>query len=312
MELIFRQPEFLWFLVLLPALVVVHFYSLKNVERKAVMFSNYKALRRITGGEPVPKNYLLLAGRLVTLAIFVLSASGATLMLDQTSAKYDMVIAIDTSPSMSATDFSPSRLNASLEQASAFVSQLPNSTHVGVVVFSSSAMMLSDPLKSGKQEALDALSHVTASTIGGTAMGDAIVASTNALIGSDRTKAIVVLTDGNTNTGISVDEAGRYAAEDGVKVYAIGVGGQGAGSQTAGGILSSLDMGTLQSLADTTGGSAVIAFNNGELGAAFSELSTQTASIKQPLELSVWLMIVAFAFVFLDWALSGTKYRIIP
>src|SRR3990167_474627 len=107
-EILFTRQAFLWFLALLPVLIVIHFYSLRHVERKALLFANYKAMRRITGGEPVPKNYLLLAMRLVILAAFILAAAGATIMTELPASAYDLVIA----------DRKSTRLNSSHSQIS--------------------------------------------------------------------------------------------------------------------------------------------------------------------------------------------------
>jgi Ca-activated chloride channel family protein len=312
MELIFRNPQFLWFLALLPVLIIVHFYSLRSVERRAVLFANYMAMRRITGGEPVPKNYILLAARLVTLGIFVLAASGATLLLDTTASSYDVVIALDASSSMSSQDFSPTRFEASVLAAKKFVEALPNNTKVGVVTFSTTAAIIADPAETDRREAVDTLGALKYSAIGGTAIGDAIIASTNAMAGSSRSKMMLLFTDGYSNTGASVADAAQYASLSNVRLYFVGMGDESKTVTTGSGLRAGLDMRTLNSAASTTGGEAINARNSGELSEAVRLFSIESAQVKEPLDLTAGLMAVAFVLVFFDWSLSSTKYRVIP
>ncbi len=303
-EILFTRQAFLWFLALLPVLIVIHFYSLRHVERKALLFANYKAMRRITGGEPVPKNYLLLAMRLVILAAFILAAAGATIMTELPASAYDLVIAVDASSSMSTQDFKPDRLNATLAQATEYVSQLPEGTRVGVVYFSSTAILLNEPTHPNKGEAIESLNAIKATRFGGTALGDAILTGTNALINSDRPKAIIILTDGKSNTGVRPDDAARYASQSATEILAIGIAG-GANASGA-------DMDTLRIIANETQGRAFEANSEAQLKQAFQDLAIEASRIKQPFELAVPLMAIAFLLVFIDWSLSGTRYRIIP
>ncbi|HLD63041.1 MAG TPA: VWA domain-containing protein [Candidatus Norongarragalinales archaeon] len=306
-EILFTRPAFLWFLALLPVLVIIHFYSLRHVERKALLFANYKAMRRITGGEPVPKNYLLLAMRLVILAAFILAAAGATLLTEIPASTYDLIIAVDASSSMAAQDFKPTRLNATLEQAKDYVLKLPEGTRVGVVYFSSTAILLNDPSGSNKAEAVESLNAIKATRFGGTALGDAILAGTNALLNSDRPKAIIILTDGKSNTGVRPDDAARYAAQTSTEILAIGIAGGNANASSGG-----ADMHTLRVIANETKGRAFEANDEAELEKAFQDLAIEASRIKQPLELALPLMAIAFLLVFIDWSLSSTRYRIIP
>lgn len=312
MELIFHYPAFLWFLLLLPVLVVVHFYSLRAVERRALLFANYRAMSRITGGEPVQKNYWLLAVRIFTLLTFVLAASGATLLVDSTAANYDAVIAVDASNSMTATDFAPSRIDAAILGAKEFVAGLPPSSRVGVVRFASTAVMLTEPSDASKEGAVGALDAISASSIGGTAIGDAIVTSVNSLSGSDRAKAVILLTDGNSNTGVGLYDAADYASQAGVKLLIIGMGSDDSSSQLKTGAIAGLNMSALDAAARATGGQALNARDSGELGSAFRSFAMESTSFEQPVALGSFLMVVAFALVFVDWWASSSKYRIIP
>ncbi len=304
MDIVFMRPAYLWFLALLPALVIIHFYSLRHVERKALLFANFKAMRRITGGEPIPKNYLLLSMRLATLAAFIFSVAGVTVILDVPASAYDFVVAVDSSNSMSAPDLPPDRMTATLAEAGNFVSKLPPSAKFGVVSFSSTAIMLEKPNENSKEESMKQLASIEVSKIGGTAIGDAVVTSTNALIPSGRQKVIILLTDGESNTGVRLEDAGRYAAHANTKVFAIGIGSNEEGA--------TVNMASLENLAMETNGKAFRASTKDELRQAFEGIQFEQTTIKDTLELSFPLMAIAFLLVLFDWAMSSTKYRIIP
>lgn len=304
MDLVFLRPAYLWFLALLPALIIVHFYSLRHVQRKALLFANFKAMRRITGGEPVPKNYLLLVMRLVTLAAFVFSVAGATMILDVPAANYDFVVALDSSNSMSSTDIPPTRMQATVQELDSFLAKLPDAARFGVVSFSSTAILLRSPNQGSKSDAINSINSIEVSNIGGTAIGDAIVTSTNALIQSDRPKTIILLTDGESNTGVSLRDAARYAANANTKVFAIGIGSDSN--------LTSVDMASLQNLAMETKGKAFRATDRAGLERAFEGIQFEQTTAKETVELTLPLMAIAFFLVLIDWAMSSTRYRIIP
>lgn len=304
MDIVFMRPSYLWFMALLPALVIIHFYSLRHVERKALLFANFKAMRRITGGEPVPKNYVLLGMRLATLAAFIFSVSGATVVLDIPASAYDFVVALDSSNSMSAPDIQPDRMTATIEETKNFVSKLPPSASFGVVSFSSTAILLAGPNQQSKEDSIKKLESITVSQIGGTAIGDAIITATNALIPSGRQKTIILLTDGESNTGVRMEDAGQYAAHASTKVFAIGIGSNEEGA--------TVNMASLENLAIETNGKAFRARTHDELKQAFDNIVFEQTTIKDTIELTLPLMAVAFLLVLLDWAMSSTRYRIIP
>jgi len=107
MEIIFQRSIYLLFLLLVPFLIGIHLYSIYYDRRRAMRFANFEAIERVTGGEVVPKNYLLLVMRILVVLLFVLTAAGTTILYTTPSAAYDMVLAFDTSGSMASNDIYP-------------------------------------------------------------------------------------------------------------------------------------------------------------------------------------------------------------
>ena len=104
-QITFRDPIFLWFLLSIPFLMITHFYSLRYVTRKAVRFANFEALSRVSGGEALSRNIPLLILRTITLFFLICSVSGPTLWYTGQSSENNYVIALDASRSMLADDF---------------------------------------------------------------------------------------------------------------------------------------------------------------------------------------------------------------
>jgi Ca-activated chloride channel homolog len=312
MEFTFASPVFLWFLLLIPLLTAVHFYSLHFARQKAMRFANFEALEKILQTKQVvPNNYLVLAMRLATLVGFTLAASGITMHYQATTAAYDYVIALDTSSSMLAQDLSPTRMGAAQSAISGFANSVPFGAKVGLVQFSSQAKAVLAPT----QEAVLvgwAARGIVPERSGGTAICEAIKAAANQFNPEDSPRAVVVVSDGQNNAGCLLSEGIDYAKSHNVTVFAIGAGSL-AGGEAADlpGVKFTFEETDLRSVAEGTGGRYYRAENADQLSSAFSELGKNVMrSVALPL--SVPIMMFAFLLVFIDWGLSVTRYRTIP
>ena len=142
----------------------------------------------------------------------------------------DILIALDVSESMLAEDLTPNRIEAAKKYIDQFVSELKND-RVGLEVFAGKPFTQS-PLSFDYNVVRYYLAEISTDTInqqyrglGGTAIGDAIVAATNRFKNNpDRTKVLVLLTDGEANVGIDPIFAAEHARTNGIKVYTIGLG----------------------------------------------------------------------------------------
>lgn len=309
-EIVFYRPIYLLFLAAIPLLVLVHFYSLRYVKKKALLFANFAAIERITGGETVPKNYLLLLMRVLTLTLFVFAVAGITLKYAAPSLEYDLMLCLDSSTSMSASDLAPTRLEASKNVVSSFVELAPSGSMIGVAAFSSTTVVLTEPT-SDKSIVRKAINSIKVQRVGGTAIGDALIASSNALAVSERPKAIVLLTDGQSNTGTPVRDAIEYAKSKEVKVFTVGVGTQSA-NITELDVLTGLDEESLKTISFETGGKYYSGASNDALKKVFEDLAGKTSEKTEAIDLSIYLVALAFLLVFIDWGLTGSRYRIIP
>lgn len=141
----------------------------------------------------------------------------------------DIMLAIDVSPSMAASDVEPSRIEAAKQTARRFILGRTQD-RIGLVAFGG-ASQLACPLTADYDALLSQLDSLQPgmTMVDGTAIGDGMVSALNHLkSGSAKSKIVILLTDGRSNTGL-IDPltAAKTAASLGVKIYTIGTGGQG-------------------------------------------------------------------------------------
>lgn len=312
MEITFTNPTYLWFLVVIPLMILAHFVSLRFTKRKALKFANFPAIEYVTGERILSKNYTVLAIRLVTLFLLILAVSGAMFWYEGETANTGFVLAIDASGSMMATDYSPTRMDAAKNSALSFVDAAPEHTEIGVLSFAGVAFVKQAPT-SDLSKVRKAIKNVSTEIAGGTAIGSAIISSTTILTDPNKAKVIILLTDGQSNVGPSVDEAISYANENHVTIYTIGIGTQLGGtlSEMNLSFVSKLDPRTLMDIANQTKGKYYGANNESEISKAYKEIAKSNTQ-KIPVNISFIFLIAALALLLLEWGLLNTKFRTLP
>lgn len=218
---------------------------------------------------------LLLILQIITLLLLVFAIAGTTLWYEGVSSDYDFVIAIDASGSMLANDFSPNRLEAAKESAIRFIENIKKKTNVGVLSFSGTGFIKQE-MTDNKADVINSIYSIDIEFAGGTALGDAIITGTNMFHKSDKAAVIILLTDGQSNVGVPVDEAIAYANKQHVTVHTIGVATSEGGSLAGIPSLSRLDEEELKKIAETTGGKFFKVDSKEKIDAAYSEINTAT------------------------------------
>lgn len=193
----------------------------------------------------------------------------------------DIVLALDISSSMLATDLQPNRIDAAKKVASQFVNQRPND-NIGLVVFSGESLSLM-PLTTDKAALVNAINHTQTGALNdGTAIGDGLASAINRLIsGQAKSKSIILLTDGTNNAGdVAPSTAAQIAKQKGIRVYAIGVGTNGSikitdpyGFSTTT-METKIDEAALQNIASVTGGKFYRATDSHTLRNVFEEIDS--------------------------------------
>ena len=146
--------------------------------------------------------------------------------LKKRSDKNEIIIALDVSASMLAQDLKPDRLTSAIKSTEEFVKSQKG--QMGLVLFSESAV-IKCPLGSAKTEIMDSLKSASKVKLGnGTATGMALgLAVSEINKGKSEKKSVILLTDGNTNSGtITGNMAARLAEAYGIDIYVIGICGK--------------------------------------------------------------------------------------
>jgi Ca-activated chloride channel family protein len=229
-----------------------------------------------------------------------------------------VVLVMDVSGSMNATDVEPSRIQAARRSAKTFIDALPDSFPIGVVSFDESANVLSRP-NIDRAEAHDIIDGLQAD--GGTAMGDGINQALELRVGGpnapppaaddDEPDTIVLLlSDGASTTGSHPLEAAEAARGLRIPIYTIALGTPEGTLNPFGGrrIPVPPDEATLQAIAERTGGRFFTAPTDEELRSIYKELSSRIGFVTEKQEVTVLfaaaalLLLVAGATLSVLWS----------
>lgn len=311
MEIVFNNQVHLWFLISLPVVVLLHYIMNRYAVKRALTFANFAALERVAKKPVISKQILFLTMRLLTLTAIILALAGITIFYVGESSEFDFVIAIDTSSSMLAKDFTPTRLDATKEGTTRFLKGLSTNSEVGLVSFAGTSYIEAF-LTNDRKKLLDAIENMDVKPTGGTDLGEAIITSTNMLLSTEKSKAVLLVSDGESNVGVPIEEAIQYANQHNVAVHTIGIGTEEGGLFEEANVILRLDEETLKTIANQTGGTYSRATDNERLFQAHERIASSTTSKRLSFNLSFVLIVVALLLLFIDWSLISTKYKVSP
>jgi Ca-activated chloride channel family protein len=221
------------------------------------------------------------------VACLVYAFSGFRFAVQETSPV--IVLVMDVSDSMDATDVAPDRLTAAESAATAFLHELPAEFRVGLATFAGGAQLLVSPTRV-REEVVDALAELTTSK--GTVIGDGLAVALDAIDelrseAPDTPAAALLLSDGrDTGSRVSPREAAARAASLEVPVFTVVVG------RVAEGEGPSADLGTLETIAETSGGDTFTAESSGELTSIYTSLGS-ALSVELEVEPSTTPFVIA-------------------
>jgi Ca-activated chloride channel family protein len=346
----FAAPELLLALLLVPAAIVVYLVAQRRRSRYVVRFTNVALLENLVPRRPSWRRHVPAALYLAAVAALAIALARPSTVVPVPREEATVVLTMDTSRSMLATDVSPDRLTAAKAAASDFVDRLPDGFRVALVAFSTEARMVLPPTTDRAQlrAALDALR-----ADGGTALGDAIALSVRAAglatgaTGHPATSggpsastgpgaapsagpgasgdgeaplvATVLLSDGKSSTGqLEPLDAATQAAAAGVPVYTIALGTENGTVDVSNGqggtetLEVPPDAATLQQVADMTGGRFFEAPTSEDLAAIYESLGSRVGTTMQAQEVTAWFAAGALVTILIAAGLSALWFNRIP
>ncbi|MCI2082607.1 MAG: VWA domain-containing protein [Bacteroidales bacterium] len=223
----FAQAKYLYLLLLIPLLFLFYWLYLRVRSRRIGKFGDKSLVVQLMPAASVAKGWLKLSFFSLAMLCFFIGMArpqmGARLKKKDTEG-VEVMICLDVSNSMLAQDYTPDRLDRAKFAISNLVDRL-NGDRIGLVVFAGEAFVQL-PITTDYVSAKSFLGSVNTESIPiqGTALADAInTASRSFSTGSAKSRAIILITDGENHEGDPVSAA-KDAAGNGVRVYTIGVG----------------------------------------------------------------------------------------
>jgi Ca-activated chloride channel family protein len=297
----FAWPAALLSLALIPLLVLAYALIQRRRVKYAMRFTNLDLLANVVDRSPGWRRHLPPLFALAALAALLVALARPETTIAVPRDEASVVLAIDVSGSMMATDVPPTRLDAAKQAASTFVKALPERFGVGLVSFSTGATSLAEPTDD-RDQILHLIAGLDAHT--GTAIGDAIASAIDLVPKDDDGKvptgkdgkplvSILLLSDGASTQGISVDDAIGLAKNAGIAVNTIALGTD-AGTVTVPNELGEMqtvsvapDRDTLRRIADETGGTYFDAPTADDLNAVYESVGSQVAWDERKQEVTV-------------------------
>jgi len=329
----FAWPEALVLLAAVPALVALYLRLLRRPKRAAVRFASLDLVRAAMGGAALWRRHLPPAIFLAALAVAILAMARPNAVLTLPSQQRTVILAIDVSLSMRATDVDPNRLAAAQAAAKAFVQDQPADLRIGIVSFAGTALVVQKPTNN-RDELIAAVDRLQLDRH--TAIGSGIIMSLATLFpdegidleslvlgsreswrmhrppekkaekkpakpvkpmapGSNASSAIVLLTDGRRTTGPDPLEAARMAADRGIRVFTVGFGSAAGGPAMIEGysIYMMFDEETLKAIAQLTQADYFHAASADELKKIYESLTGRFVLEKEEREVSALFAAVA-------------------
>jgi Ca-activated chloride channel family protein len=293
----FQSP--VWLLGLLVVAALVGFYVLLQLRRKAyaARFTNVALLGSIVPKRPGWRRHLAFGLIALALAALVASLAVPSAKVKVPRERATVIMALDVSLSMKATDIEPTRFRAMQMAAKQFVGVLPGRINLGLVSFAGSANTLVTPTTDRAQVrgAIDNL-HLAEST----AIGEAVFTSLTDIdnyqssLGSSKKAPparIVLLSDGYNTVGRGDTQAIDAARAAKVPVSTIAFGTD-FGTLTLDGetVPVPVDRSTLKKIADDTGGSYSEAASAAQLQKVYQNLGSQIGFTTEPKDISPWFV----------------------
>jgi Ca-activated chloride channel family protein len=320
--------------------VLLYVWLLRRKKKMALRYASLSIVKEAMGAGQTMRRHIPPLLFLLALAAMLLAGARPHAVVTLPSNQQTIILAIDVSGSMRATDVQPSRLVAAQNAAKSFLGELPRHVKVGIVAFAGSAQVVQLPTVN-REDLVTAIDRFQLQRA--TATGNAIVISMATLFpedgidlqsmqtgrerqrgfaiddekkekkeftpvapGSYTSAAIIMLTDGQRTTGVDPLEAAKIAADRGVCVYTVGIGtvdGETIGFE-GWSMRVRLDEETLKAIANKTSADYFYAGTATDLKKVYETLSSRLTVEKKETEVSALLALAAAALALLSAGLS--------
>jgi Ca-activated chloride channel family protein len=308
----FLRPERLWWLLIVPVLVLLY-VALLSWRRNRASGHTISGLARVLPKQQGWKRHISVAGAILSLVALNVAYAQPKAVVDVPRDRATVVIALDVSRSMIAEDVPPNRLDAAKAAAIDFVGMLPAGFNVALVRFAGSAAVVVPPT-TDRPMVTAAIQNLEVAP--STAIGDGIMSSLDAIAQAPSDPnhpddpapaAVVLLSDGSTNAGTPSAVAAQAAKKQGVPVYTIAYGTDD-GYIDIGGQRQPVpvDHYELEQIAKISGGKKFSAGSSGELKQVYQSIAHAVGTTKADQEVTEFWAGIALLFAFVAAVAMGS------
>ncbi len=345
----FQWPQVLIALALVPLLAAAYVWMQRRRQRYAVRFASLSLVRDAVGKGPGVRRHIPAALYLLAVTAMIVALARPQAPVNVPHNTGTVVLSIDVSGSMQATDVKPNRMEGTKEAARRFVNDQPSGVKVGIVSFSDFGALIQPPTRdrdlvlraidrlrwqrgtnigSGLQVALDAIFEgsdsprpTTTAVAGGPPAAPGGAARPPAPEPAPQTgdrkappASIVLVSDGESNVGPPPLEVAQEAVKAGIKVYTVGIGTkEGTVLRIQGrNVFTRLDEDTLKGIAEQTGGRYLTAQSEEELTRVYEELARERQFEKEKTEVTFAVTAGALALSVIAGFLSLLWFNRLP
>src|SRR3954447_15144732 len=334
LALTFGNAGLLWLLLLVPVAVLGYVLAQRRRPKYAARFTNLELLATVVPRTPSWRRHIPHVIYVTALATLLVAVARPTIVTNDSTQEATVMLVLDVSGSMVATDVQPTRLAPAQQVAKGFLDDVPKTLKVGLVAFSSEARLLAPP-STDRDAVRNGLASLNA--IGATAMGDAITLAMNAAIGTNDNGSsssspfggpasttpptsvdpdklsptvILLLSDGKNTVGRDPLNAADTAKSDKVQIFTIALGTDSGVAEIpdSNGVVQQIpvppDPETLQEVADRTGGKFFTAPSAQELRSVYANLGSKLGTEKHKHEITAWFAGAAIVLLVLGGALA--------
>jgi Ca-activated chloride channel homolog len=318
----FQSPWALVALVVVPLLVALYVRSDRRRRASAASFTNPALLPNLVAARPRWRRHLPLALLFVALAAMIVGVARPHATVSVPREEATVMIAIDSSLSMRATDVKPSRLMAARAAAKAFIAKVPKKFRIGLISFSARPYVILPPTQD-RELAARALDSIRSGE--GTALGDAVKLAVQvgrrqrAGDGTVPPASLLVISDGAQMSGRTTPQAAAaFAHTHQVPVYAIVLGTQNGVVEVTltGGFKEQIRVppraDILRQVTQTSGGQLFTAADDSGVRDVYKRLASRLGHRKQSREVTDVFAGGSAALLLFGGALSALWFRRVP
>ncbi len=328
----FEWPWALAFLLVIPVLAAVYISMQRRRQHYALRYASVSLVQQAVGSGPGVKRHIPAVFYLLALTAMVIALARPEASIPTPTTTGTIILSIDVSGSMFAQDVEPNRMEATKEAARNFVETQPSGVKIGVVSFSDFGALVAPPDDDRKQ-ALKSISRLRPQR--GTNIGAGLAVALDAIYEDqadgepivtneptptpDETlsappASIVLVSDGQSNTGADPLDLAEEAARNGIKIFTVGIGTpEGTVLQIQGrNVFTFLDEATLKRMADLTGGRYFNAQDETDLREIYDDLSRERVIENKETEVTFAFAAIALVFSMMAGGLGLVWFNRLP